>query len=107
MIGASGVKGGGNKAVPFSRVVTAADTAFASTTVNFPRSTKPKGIQLAVSAGAALVKVQGLGPETFAKAVSVNTPTYLDLSSYPETTSIIVQSEILAAATLIGAVDYT
>jgi hypothetical protein len=104
--GSSGPGNVGSKSVPFSRAVTAADTAFASTTVTFPRSTKPKGVQLAASAVAALVQVQGLGVEFYATTVVVNTPKYLDLSGYPETTSIVIQSEILGAATLAGSVDY-
>lgn len=108
MAGSSGTPqyAGGEKAVQFSRVVTLADTSFATITVSFPRSTKPTKIIISVSAGAALVQVQGLGPETYGGAVSPNVPLVIDLKGYPEATSIPVQVEQLAASTIAGSVFY-
>jgi hypothetical protein len=101
------VNAGAAKGVAFSRAVTAADTAFASTSVALPRSSKPLYLNLSVSAGAALVQVQGNGVEYYSTTVTVNQPTNLPLTGFPETTSVSVQSEILAAATLAGTLYYT
>lgn len=97
---------GGNKGVPFSRVVTVADSTFANITVTFPRSTKPIKVTAAVSAGSALVQVQGLGGEVYAGAVSPNLPADIFLSGLPETTYVVVQVEQFAASTLGGVVFY-
>jgi len=98
--------GGASKGVPFSRVVTVADSAFANITVTFPRSTKPISLVASISAGAGALQVQGLGQEFYAGAISPNVPLVLSLQGLPETTSIVVQVEQFAASTLSGAVFY-
>jgi hypothetical protein len=97
---------GGARSVPFSRLVTVADSSFATTTVTLPRSSKPIKIVLAVTASAAIVQVQGNGPEVYSVTVSNTMPSVLDLTGFPETTTVGVQSEILGAATLTGSVFY-
>jgi hypothetical protein len=98
--------GGGAKGVPFSRVVTVADTSFATITVTLPRSTKPTKIVASVSAGSANIQVQGNGQEMYAGAIAPNVPLVLDLAGYPEVTSVPVQVEQFAASTLNGSVYY-
>jgi hypothetical protein len=97
---------GGPRGVVFSRLVTVADTSFATTTVTLPRSSQPLYILLSVTAGAAVIQVQGNGPETYATTVSTTLPSTLQLPGFPQTTTVGVQSEILAAATLTGVVFY-
>jgi len=97
---------GGQKAVQFSRAVTAADTAFATITVTLPRSSKPIKIKFTISAGVALVQVQGNGVEYYGDQVGPNIPTVLPLAGFPETTSVNVQVEQLAASTLAGSLFY-
>lgn len=97
---------GVSKAVPFSRSVTAADTAFASTTVVFPRSSRPKAIRFTASANA-LFQVQGMGPELYSGSIAANVPSELNISDYPEVTAITVQTEIFASGAVGGAVEYT
>lgn len=97
---------GASKGVPFSRVVTIADTSFANITVTFPRSSKPIKVTLAVSAGSALAQIQGLGAELYAGVISPNLPADIVLTGLPETTYVVVQVEQLAASTIGGVVFY-
>jgi hypothetical protein len=97
---------GGAKAVQFSRAVTAADTAFATITVTLPRSSTPIAIKFTISAGTALVQVQGNGVELYGDQVGPNIPTVLPLPGFPETTSVNVQVEQLAASTIAGSLFY-
>lgn len=99
------IASGGERSVQFSRSVTAADTAFASTTVTLPRSSKPESVMIA-STVAASIQVQGNGVEFFGVAVVPNVPVKIPLGSFPETTSIVIQSEILAAGAIAGSVFY-
>ena len=101
------VYSGSPRSAPFTRHATTTDSTFASTTVTLPRSSKPLGIQLSLSALAGTVRVQGNGQEYYATAVVVNTPKYLPLSGYPEVTSVVIQSKLAGAAYLTGSVDYT
>jgi len=97
---------GGAKAVQFSRSITVADSAFATITVTLPRSSKPIGVQLTISTGVALVQVQGNGVELYGTQVGPNVPSYLPLPNFPETTSVNVQVEQLAASVLAGSLFY-
>jgi hypothetical protein len=97
---------GGARAVTFSRVVTVADSSFATITVTLPRSTYPTYIIAAISAGAGVIQVQGNGPETYATAVTVNVPASLSLAGFPPSNTVGVQVEQFAASTLTGAVFY-
>ena len=99
--------GGSARGAPFSRLVTLADTSFATITVTLPRSSKPLYIIASVSAGSANLQVQGNGVEYYAGAIAPNVPLTLSLSGFPETTSVNVQVEQFAASTLNGAVYYT
>ena len=98
---------GGPRSAPFTRHATTTDSSFASTTVTLPRSAVPQGVQVSISALAGTVRVQGNGVEYYATAVSVNNKSYLTLPSFPETTSIVIQSKLAGAAYLTGSVDYT
>lgn len=96
---------GGYKGVAFSRSTTG-DSAFVSVTVTFPRSCKPVGIKLTVSAGASALQIQGFGPEFWSDQVGPNLPTFLDLSAYPEATSIVVQTKGFGTLKISGSVFY-
>jgi hypothetical protein len=96
----------GSRAVQFSRSVTAADTTFASTTITFPRSSKPEAV-FAGSTVAVSIQVQGNGVEFYGGALVPNVPLRIPLDNFPETTSLTIQTEILAAGAVAGSVFYT
>jgi len=111
-VGGSGGRGtglvanAGSRAVQFSRSVTTADTVFASTTVTFPRSSKPEAVFVGSTVGVS-VQVQGNGVEFYGGAVVPNVPLRIPLDGFPETTSITIQTEILASGAIAGSVFYT
>ena len=97
---------GGPKGVNFSRAVTAADTVTVTLSVALPRSTKPIAAKFTISAGTALISVQGNGIETYGDQVGPNIPTVLPLDGFPETTYVVITVEQLAASTLAGTLYY-
>ncbi len=96
---------GKGQSVPFTRTSTAVETVFTTTTVDFPKSAKATKITI-VCTVAALVQVAQLGGQVYSIVVAPNVASVLDISGYPEATSLPVQTQLLAIGTIAGTASY-
>jgi len=97
---------GRSKGVAFFRTTGTVETVFVTTTVTFPRSSKPTHMIITCT-GPGMVQVQGNGAEFYSGALSANVPLVLPLTGLPESLTLAVQTQILIIGSVTGTVFYT
>lgn len=89
-----------------ARTSTAAETSYTSTSISFPKSAKLKSLKVSAQSAAFLVQITAVGQENKAMLAVPNVETSMDLTGYPDSTSLSVSTEAQGVGTVAMVAEY-